>query len=146
MKSPIAVCQVNDTLAVAARRLWNHHCTTLPVVREDGKLVGVIGDRDICMAALSQQRPLDEVLVNVAMSTDVASVHPEQDVEIAEELMAERQVWRLPVVDDAERPLGMISLADLASESARSDSLIDDGFLRVGRVATAICRHHERHA
>jgi CBS domain-containing protein len=114
-------------------------------VRDDGKLVGMIDDRAICMAALTHELSLDRLLVNVAMAMDAFSVRADQDLEVAEALMAQHHVARLPVVDDDGRPLGMLALSDLAFESARADALIRDGLARAGRVLAAIAaQHHVR--
>lgn len=60
-------CNVNDSLEVPAKLMWDHNCGAVIVLNEFGKLAGVITDRDICMAALVQSRPLDQILVNSAM-------------------------------------------------------------------------------
>ena len=51
MTQPIATCHVNDTLNVAAREMWDHDCGAIAITGDDGKLAGMITDRDICMAA-----------------------------------------------------------------------------------------------
>jgi CBS domain-containing protein len=140
MSHPTVTCHVNDPLTVAAHLMWEHDCGALPVVRDDGKLTGMITDRDICMAAFTQGRRLDELLVNAAMAKDVISVHPDQRLDEIEQCMAEHQVRRLPVVDADHKPIGVLSLNDLAIESARPDSLMTDGPSKIARTLAAICQ------
>jgi CBS domain-containing protein len=121
MVHPAITCHVNDSLDVAAQRMWDHDRGVLPVGNDEGKVTGMITDRDICMAALTQGRPLHELLVNLAMAKHVIAVGPEQTLDDVEHLMSRHQIRRLPVLDAANRPLGVISLNDLAIEAARPD-------------------------
>lgn len=140
MSHPAVTCNVNDPLTVAAHLMWEHDCGALPVVREDGKLAGMITDRDICMAAFTQGRRLDELLVNSAMATDVISAKPNDPIPEIEERMAERQIRRMPVIDEDRRPIGVLSMNDLAIEGAQPDTRMVNGAARIIRTLAAICR------
>ena len=140
MTEPAVTCHVNDTLQTAAMLMWDHDCGAIPVVNDDGAATGVITDRDICMAAYTQGRPLDEMLVNTAMAHQVFAVTPDQNVEDAERVMAERQVRRLPVVDAWGAPVGMLSLDDLAIEATQPDTSMTNGPNKVAHALAAICR------
>ena len=141
MTSPAITVHVNDALNVAAQRMWDHDCGALAVVNDEGKLTGMVTDRDICMAALIQGRSLDSLLVHVAMATHVVSVKPDEMVGDVERLMATKQIRRVPVVDAANLPIGMISLNDIAIESARPDTRTRQGVVKVADTLAAICRH-----
>jgi len=145
MSHPAITCDVNDGLHVPAKLMWDHDCGVIAVVREDGKLAGVITDRDICMAAYTQGRPIDQILVNAVMATHVVSARPEQALGDVEHLMAEHQVRRVPVVDGDDRPLGVLSLNDLAIESVEPDTRMVHGFSRVAHALTAVCRRRTAH-
>lgn len=108
-------CTPEDTLDAAARWLWELDVGALPVVRGD-RPVGMLTDRDVCMAAYTQGRPLRELTVVQAMSRELHAARPEDDAARALRLMAERQVRRLPVVDQAGALVGVLSLADLEAE------------------------------
>lgn len=112
MKDP-RVCGLADTLNDAARILWEQDCGVVPVVDEQRRIVGMLTDRDICMAAYTQGRPLAELPVHLAMARAVVRCLPEQDVEAALRIMAEAQVHRLPVVDENERLVGILSMTDV---------------------------------
>jgi CBS domain-containing protein len=107
-------CHATDTLDVAARLMWDHDIGAVPVLGADGKLAGIITDRDIAMGACFGGMPLASLPVSHHMSRQVFTVTPGDAVEHAEELMAARQVRRLPVVGSAGELLGMITMGDLA--------------------------------
>ena len=140
MSHPPVTCHVNDPLNLAAHLLWDHDCGVLPVVTDEGKIAGMITDRDICMAAFTQSRRIDEILANSAMSQHIVTVRPEQSVAEVEELMSRHQVRRLPVVDGDGKPVGVISLSDLALESTRPDTRMKNGLAEVARTLAAVCK------
>jgi CBS domain-containing protein len=144
MTDPIVSCHVNDTLHVAAMLMSDHDCGTVAVVRDDGSLAGIVTDRDIAMASYTRGRPLDEMLVNSAMSKHVISARPEQWIEEIEQLMCEHQIRRIPIVDAENRPIGILSLDDLAVESVQPDTEMRNGPLKVAHVLAAICEHRPR--
>ena len=119
-KSPKS-CQPGHTLSEAAQMMWDHDCGCLPVTAGDGsqRVVGMITDRDICMAAQFHGRPLGEIRVGDAMAKDVWACNPGDAPCEAEAIMREARVRRLPVVDEADQLLGLLSLADLAREAER---------------------------
>jgi CBS domain-containing protein len=80
---------------------------TLAIQRR-GQVTGVITDRDICMAALTQGRPLHELLVNLVMAKHSSPWVPTNTIADVEQLMAKHQIRDSPVLDAAHRPLGVI--------------------------------------
>lgn len=112
MKPP-QVCGPADSLDCAARILWEHDCGVVPVVDEKHRVVGMVTDRDVCMAAYTRGRTLGALPVHGAMAHAVARCQPDHDVEAALRIMAEAQVHRLPVVDGNDRLLGILSLTDV---------------------------------
>jgi CBS domain-containing protein len=99
--------------------MWERDIGCLAVIGEDGKVTGMITDRDACMAAYTQGRALHEIPVSVAMSKEVYSCAPDDGIIEAEETMRSRKVRRLPVLDSSTKLVGIVSLNDLALESAR---------------------------
>ncbi|TAH38570.1 MAG: CBS domain-containing protein [Planctomycetota bacterium] len=110
----VQTCRPGDSMNNAARIMWEHDVGCVPVVAEDGILVGVVTDRDLCMAAYTQGANLHQLTVSAAMSGDVVTCTPGVDPASALLLMQARQVRRLPVVDEDGRLVGILSLADLA--------------------------------
>jgi CBS domain-containing protein len=121
MAKPPKSCQSGHTLREAAQMMWDHDCGGLPVTAGDGsqRVIGMITDRDICMAALFHGKPLSEIRVGDATTKDVWACNPGDAPREAEDIMREARVRRLPVVDKSDQLLGLLSLADLAREAAR---------------------------
>src|SRR5947199_9628145 len=88
-----------STLAEAAAVMWRRDCGIVPVTDEGGRVVGVVTDRDICMALSMRGQRAAEVRVSEVMARGVETCTPVDDVREALEAMARRQVRRLPVVD-----------------------------------------------
>ena len=140
MTSPTMTCHVNDPLTVAAARMWDADIGVVAVVNDDGKLTGVITDRDICMAAFTQGRALDTMLVNSAMAKHVVSARPDANLTEIEQLMAKHQVRRIPIVDESGKPIGIVSLNDLAIEIAKPNSAVKHGPSKLAHMLAAICQ------
>jgi CBS domain-containing protein len=114
MKADVEICVLEDNLAAAATRMWDADVGCLPVVDEAGHAIGMVTDRDVCMAALTRGEPLHQIPVSVAMSKHLRSCAPDATLAQAEEIMRAGQVRRLPVVDRKGTLVGIVSLADLA--------------------------------
>ena len=114
MTQPVYTCRLNDTLNTAAKLMWEHDLGAVPIVNDDGRVVGMITDRDICMAVYTTGHSFHTMEVSRAMSDDVFSCSEEDTVEEAELLMSDKQIRRVPVVDGENRPIGMLSLNDIA--------------------------------
>src|SRR5262245_4407459 len=119
MSSDFRACQQQDSLSTAACIMWEQDCGSVPVLDGDGSLVGMITDRDICMAGLFQSRRLAELTVAAAMSSDVASCRDSDSVQRLHELMRAKQVRRLPVVDQGRKLVGIVSISDLARSASK---------------------------
>lgn len=117
-KSPRA-CTQADTLSTAARLLWEHDLGALPVVDHAGAVVGMITDRDLCMAAYTSGLPLHATHVGRHMSRTVFSIGAKAEASKAAELMKSRKVRRLPVVENG-RLVGMVTLSDIARTAGRN--------------------------
>lgn len=123
MTRNVETCRTVDTLAHAAQLMWEHDLGALPAIDEHGRVAGMITDRDICMAAYTRGEPLSAMAVSSAMSAHPTTCLQSDDVPIVEAAMAQRQLHRLPVVDDDDRLVGIISLNDLARAMAESTDI-----------------------
>lgn len=138
MNHPVVTCPTDSTLDHAARLMWEFDCGIIPVINDQGRLAGVVTDRDICMAAYTQGRVLSAIPVSTAMATAVVAVHTEDAVETAEARMRENQVRRLPVLDAEDRPVGLVSMNDLARLASRARrSAVDRELVR---TLAAVCQ------
>ena len=120
MSHPVVTCPADSMLDQAARLMWEFDCGVVPVVGDDGRLAGVVTDRDICMAAYTQGRPLSTIPVSTAMANQVVAGHGDDSVESVEASMRRNQVRRIPILDGEDRVMGLVSMNDLARLAARA--------------------------
>ena len=129
------VCTPSQSLADAARLMWNEDCGSLPIVDSELHVLGMVTDRDICVAAYFKALPLHELTVESTMTGQLVACRPDDTIGEAEQIMGTAQVRRLPVTDDQHHLLGIISLNDIALEAARTAS---DGTHAVSLVDVAL--------
>ena len=113
MNPHVVTIDPTESAALAARLLARHNIGALPVCSGDGRLHGVITDRDIVLRCVAPEEDPLAVPVRTIMTRRPAWVAPEEDVRQAARLMAAGQVRRLPVVDQG-KVVGVVSLGDLA--------------------------------
>ncbi|MGB9465230.1 MAG: CBS domain-containing protein [Candidatus Acidiferrum sp.] len=106
-------CQLDTNLGSATELMWVGNCGFLPVMGTSGKLVGVVTDRDICIALGTRNRLAAEVSVAEVMSNRLFACSPDDDVHIALQTMKEGGIRRLPVTVENGILVGVISMDDL---------------------------------
>ena len=121
-QSPVEI-HPDESVAVAARMLTRHNIGALPVCGTDGKLCGLVTDRDLVTRCMASERPVEQMRVRDVMTGRVISAAPDMETGAAAHLMGREQIRRLPVVENGKL-CGMVSLGDLAS---REESSIDAG-------------------
>jgi CBS domain-containing protein len=120
MTRDVATLEPDATAFDAAHLMWDRDCGFLPVVHPlSRKVIGIVTDRDVCMASWTQGLPLREIPVSRIMSRSIITCSPGDDLERAHARLRGHQVHRLPVVDESERIVGVISLNDLARHAVR---------------------------
>lgn len=147
MATEVKCCAASDTLNTAAQMMWDNDIGCVPVVDQERHVIGMLTDRDVCMAAFIQGVPLAGSLVTSAMSKQVFSCTPERDIAEAERLMREKQIRRLPVIDAQGRVAGIISLNDIAREGEREVEMkktreVSDA--EIARVMASVCAPRHR--
>jgi len=125
MTTGVASIDGDDSLSSAARMMWECDCGVIPVTRAD-RVLGVITDRDICMASWIRNQPLSELRVSDSMSRELFSCSPDDNVSVAERLMQSRQIRRLPVIDKEGHLVGILSLADIVRGTERAGRGVSD--------------------
>jgi CBS domain-containing protein len=143
MTSEAASCTSETSLATAAGLMWEHDCGVLPVVDDVRKVVGVITDRDICMASAMRGRPASEISVSEVISGEVYACKPETDVREALKTMRLEKVRRLPVIDAEGELQGILSMNDVSLEAQATNGKETAGLSYADVVETyqAICAH-----
>jgi CBS domain-containing protein len=121
MTASVASVRKDESLSTAAKLMWDCDCGSIPVKDEAGEqVVGMITDRDICMATWSRDCAPSVIAVSDAMSPELYFSAPDESVASAERLMRARKIRRVPVLDGDRRLVGILSLADIANESRRA--------------------------
>jgi CBS domain-containing protein len=127
MTSDPACCKKDENLQEAAKLMVEHDCGEIPVVDDDGGLVGVITDRDVCCRAVAEGMPA-ETRIEEVMTRSVVSVTPDTSLEDCLTSMENSQVRRVPVIDDDGKCCGMVSQADIArtGRDAKTAELVQE--------------------
>lgn len=146
MTTHVRTCRVDDSLVRAAQVMWESDCGAVPVVQHE-TVVGVITDRDICMASYTQGRRLEDISVDSAMSKALFSCGPDESVGATLATMADKRVRRMPVLNENGNLLGIVSISDVtrwarslanpAVESALTDALAAISALSPNKLSTA---------
>jgi len=119
MTKEVKACSRHDSLNRAAQLMWENDCGAVPVLDSDSKVIGMLTDRDICMAAYTQGIALVDASVASVMSRDVSVCNPSDNISAAAERMRDHRIRRLPVVDRDHRLIGILSVSDIARETDR---------------------------
>ena len=123
MTRNVATCRPNSTLAEAAGLMWQHDCGVIPIIDDQKKVVGVITDRDICMAVALNNRLASEVAVTEVSSGKVFAGSPQSDVDELLATMKNKKILRVPVVESDGRIVGIVSFSDLVQHSEEARGL-----------------------
>lgn len=101
-----------DTVLVAARQMLEHEVGSLVITDADGLPDGILTDRDIVLRCVAEELRPDKTPVGRVMTADVHTIHEDTALEAALEEMADKEVRRLVVVNDAGRVVGIVALDD----------------------------------
>ena len=143
MTSNVKAIWLTESLADAAKLMWQNDCGVLPIIKDGRKVIGMITDRDICMATAMRDTNPSCVSVEEVMTGRVYSVNPEDDVSQALQAMQEHKIRRLPVVNPEGELEGMLSINDIVLNANNADGAASDS-LNYGDVVKtyqAICQH-----
>ncbi len=113
MSNNLITISPDEPASLAARLLYRHNIGSVPVCTEDGKLKGVVTDRDIVLRCVAAENDPETTPVREIMTRGLVTINPNADVREAAQKMAEAQVRRLPVVE-AGKLVGYLSIGDLA--------------------------------
>ncbi|MCH8899187.1 MAG: CBS domain-containing protein [Acidobacteria bacterium] len=128
MTTEVIAVSRDTGLREAARLMFRNRVSGLPITEQDGTLIGIITEADFLRLEVERQEGARDQVVTVGevMSIGVVTVRPEMEIYEAAKIMVVQEVKRLPVVDDDNRLLGVISRADIVSIFTRPDDVIED--------------------
>src|SRR5688500_12289341 len=112
-----ACCEPGDSISRVAAIMKREDVGSVPVVEshEDKKLIGIITDRDVVVQVVAEGGSIENATVRDAMTANPASCREEDSIDTAVQLMGDRQVRRVPIVDGQGRLCGIIAQADVAT-------------------------------
>lgn len=119
----LSVSENTDVFHIAAL-MKEHDVGVVPVCTNDGKIIGVITDRDIVIRAVGEMKHPETVTAKEIMTHSVMTVSPMTELDDAFDIMAELKVRRLPVVENAEL-IGIVTLGDLSQSLDYSFEISD---------------------
>ncbi len=116
-----ACCEPGDSVGRVAGIMKREDVGSVPVgaSHEDKKLIGIVTDRDLVVKVLAEGVDMERATVRDAMTPNPASCRENDPIEKAVKVMSERQVRRMPIVDDQGRLAGIIAQADVATRMSR---------------------------
>ena len=139
MTTDIATCRAETNLAVVAKLMWDRDCGFIPVVDPQGKVAGVITDRDICIASATRRVAPEQITAAEAMRRQpIHACTTDDTVEKALAAMKEFQVRRLPVLAGDGTLTGVVSMNDIVLASTRKDGPAP---AEITKTLVAICAH-----
>jgi len=141
MTTNARTCQPGANLAEATEIMWNADCGILPVVARSGVLVGVITDRDICVAVGTRGRLASDLLVKEVMTGNLFTCTPGDHIRDALDTMRAKKVRRLVVADHEGKVAGILSIDDVAvvAEAPSGNGHSELTFNDVAITLKAIC-------
>lgn len=134
---------LTESLADAAKLMWDNDCGVLPVIKDGRKVVGMITDRDICMATAIRDSNPSAISLEEVMSPRVRATNLEDEIVEALETMKAYKLRRLPVVNAEGELAGILSMNDVVLKAKETDGepaqAID--YADVVETYQAICQH-----
>jgi CBS domain-containing protein len=122
MKTDVETCHVDDTVAVAARKMKERGIGFVPVCNERGMPMGVLTDRDIVLRVVAEGLDANTRSVVDVMTLEIISCKRDDDVAVASAQMAQNHKSRIVVLGDDGALCGVISLSDIAQETTTEDA------------------------
>ncbi len=149
MTQGVKSCNPEANLASAAMIMWGNDCGFVPIVSPDQKVLGVITDRDICMAVATKHRRAEEITVgevSLSQHQPVFTCHPDDDLRGALETMSRQRVRRLPVINKEGVLVGVLSMNDIVLNAhelfiPKGKKAVTSNYQDIISTYQSICEH-----
>jgi CBS domain-containing protein len=135
MTRDVTTCRFETNLAQVVKLLWEQDCGVLPVVTSDGKVSGMITDRDVCVALATRGQTADRIAVHDVIAETAYTCSVDDDAMVALKTMKSQRVRRLPVVDAEGRLKGILSLNDVMMHAGAASPT------EIVSTMASICEH-----
>lgn len=142
MSSGVWSCPATATLDQAIEMMASRGCSSIPVVDDNNRPVGIITDRDITMYInLKHQSPWDIQLAQFTKGRNIYYCYEQDDIQDALKTLRERHIHRLPVLDDNDKLIGIVTMNDVIQHAAEADSA-DLSYKDVVETLKAVSKHY----
>jgi CBS domain-containing protein len=143
MTRNVQSCRPEANLAHAAAIMWDYDCGAMPVVDDSNRVMGMITDRDIAIAAATKGRPATEIAIGEVMSGNVYACARDEDVKSALKTMRRERVRRLPVIGSDGKLAGILSINDvvLRAGEVKGKQAPEISYEDVVSTFKALCEH-----
>lgn len=133
---------LTESLADAAKEMWDHDCGVLPIIKDGRKVIGMITDRDICMATAMMDRNPASISVEEVMNGLVYAAQADEEIEDALSTMREHKVRRLPVLNPEGELEGILSMNDIVLHAQKVKGKTEGiDYAAVVQTYQSICTH-----
>lgn len=126
MTRDVSSCRPENNLAELAEVMWNQRCGALPILDDSGRVIGMITDRDICIALGTRNLRASDVLAQDVSPPRCFTCSPNNDLRDALRTMAKQEVCRLPVIDEIGQLVGILSMDDIIFRAGGGRSSLSD--------------------
>jgi len=143
MTRDVQSCRPEANLAQAAALMWDYDCGAMPVVDDSNRVIGIITDRDIAIAAATKGRRATDISVGEVMSGNVYACARDEDVKSALKTMRRERVRRLPVIGGDGRLAGILSVNDIVlhAEEGKGKQAPEISYDDIVSTFKAVCEH-----
>ena len=146
MTRDVKFCGPDTNLAEATQILWRNNCGTLPVLDSGGELIGLVTDRDMCIALGTRNCRASDLAVREVAMKPVFTCGPNDDVHGALKTMRQHQVRRVPVVGEDGKLAGILCLDEIVLHVQKTDDKKGVSYEDVVNTMKAICEHRAAEA
>jgi len=115
MTNDIAFVTTDAKVSDVAKLMQENHVGSVPICNEENNVVGMITDRDIVLRNVANRKDPNQTPVTEIMTTDIVTVEPNTDIYKVSRIMAEKQIRRIPVVEN-NKIVGMVTIGDLTKD------------------------------
>ena len=123
MAKEVGFCHPTDNFSKAVEIMRQKDCGVVPIVDEKKKVVGIITDRDICIALASQNKKASEIKVSEVIKSKIVVCAESDDAETVLKRMKRKQIKRLPVVSKKRELVGILSITDVLLAAEKDKKL-----------------------
>ena len=137
MTTDIGFCNLEDNLTKAAEIMWQKDCGVVPIVDEEQKVIGMITDRDICIAAATRNQKTSDIKAKEMINREVISCAANDRLETALKKMRRYQLKRLPITNENSKLVGILSIADILLCEQKAKKLRKKIYLTLKAIGTS---------